>query len=403
MKNIKNIIFYTVCVFVLLVSCVWVLVATPKYKVFAAIDESFVGDKDQILGICNALCALNSKVEVTTIPVTDSEAVAANVCNEIESALCKSGSVSKTRFILLSSGNYGVTLIKYLKTKKTNLKQIVTCYTTHQITSRSAELVGFADLMAIPNHAIEPQFEEKIKNSTTNLVATIGVTHNTSEEMILSAYEKAKDQIKVNPPYLVVVLGGDAPQPNGNMRFYSSQEAEKLADLIANKAKSEHLGILVLNGPRTGKFDSNTGKLSLGVHENGFIDAVTSSFIKTLERQNLVDGIDFKLFDFQFKQPSMKMAVYGALKKFSGKMFVAGESTSMVSEATSLFDPSQVVIFKNGAMNENHLKHAQSEYENNRASILNEDMSFDMIKDKSMTRLHESVATSVAKVILKKY
>ena len=139
------------------------------------------------------------------------------------------------------------------------------------------------------------------------------------------------------------------------------------------------------------------------VHENGVIDAVTSRFIKALERHNLVNGIDFKLFDYQFKQPSMKMTVYGALKKFSGMMFVAGESTSMVSEATSLFDSSQVVIFKNGAMNENHLKHAQSEYENNRASILNEDMSFNMIKANSSTKLQESVATTVAKEILKKY
>ena len=99
------------------------------------------------------------------------------------------------------------------------------------------------------------------------------------------------------------------------------------------------------------------------------------------------------------------MAIYGALKSSGGFFFVAGDSTSMVSEATSLFKPNQVVIFKNQAMNENHLKHAQSEYENNRASILNEDMTINSIKDENAAESNasESAATAIAKIILKKY
>lgn len=394
--------WYSILFFVLfLIGCNNVIPKETDIYVFAVVDDSFVGDRDQILGVCNSICQFKPKAKIIKFSITDSEKSIMDVCGKLELEINKTDISKNAKFFLISSGNYGVSLIKYLKTMRSKFNKLVTCYATHQLSKKNVDLINISDFMVVPNHVIDAVVEDKFKKSLTHLISTIGVSHNTTEEMILTDYEKEKNKITAKFPYIVVVLGGDAPQPNGVMCYYTAKEAEKLADLISVKSKNDNLGVLILNGPRTGKFDQKTGKPNLGVHEeNGIIDLVTYTFVKRLEENGLKDGIDFNLFDFKFKQPSMKMAVYGALKKMGGFVFVAGESTSMVSEMTSLFEPNQVIIYKHGAMNENHMKHVQSEFQNNRANVLNEDLTFNYVKGECKVKLSESVATTIAKTIL---
>jgi hypothetical protein len=144
----------------------------------------------------------------------------------------------------------------------------------------------------------------------------------------------------------------------------------QLADYLAPIVKEEKAHLLILNGPRTGKHDQETGNIIESSHRDGGVDAVTTAFVEALKRQGLTQGKDFTLLDFQFGKPSAYPVVLGALLATKSPIFVAGESTSMVSETADCLPKGLVTAYTNTAMNENHHKHCLSEKEAGRINIL---------------------------------
>ena len=100
------------------------------------------------------------------------------------------------------------------------------------------------------------------------------------------------------------------------------------------------------------------------------MNASLAAFVEELKNQGLTSGQDFTLLDFQFGQPSAYPVVLGALCATKSPIFVAGESTSMVSETADCLSPGFVTAYTNGAMNENHHKHCASEQAAGRVNIL---------------------------------
>ena len=169
------------------------------------------------------------------------------------------------------------------------------------------------------------------------------------------------------------------------------------------KEKKAHL--LILNGPRTGKHNQMTGEPVATSHRDGRVDAVTTAFIEGLQKQGLNPGQDFTLFDFQFGKPSAYPGVLGALHATKSPIFVAGESTSMVSETADCL-PGLVTAYINGAMNENHRKHCASEQEAGRINILeNNDGNWKLLQEATVSNSKDSRPASriIAESVKKRF
>ncbi|MGV2432706.1 MAG UNVERIFIED_CONTAM: hypothetical protein LVQ98_05200 [Rickettsiaceae bacterium] len=204
---------------------------------------------------------------------------------------------------------------------------------------------------------------------------------------------KNKHKLPQSTKYLSIILPGDAPDSRGKMLYFTPKDAEKLAKHIAKIAKKSGFVVLVTNGPRTGKHDPETGK-ELVVHQNNILDATSAKFIDILENNKVL----YKLFDFQKGQPSNKELIYGAvIYNKDSKIFVPGESTSMVSEAVDIMPSYAVTIYHNAAMNDNHYKHVKAELRSGRASVM--DLSMKIVKPKRSTKKAPSASAQIAKVI----
>ena len=175
--------------------------------------------------------------------------------------------------------------------------------------------------------------------------------------------------------YLGVMLGGDAPAPGPeqNIKFFTEEDATKLAGYVAQIAKNAC--VLVLNGPRTGKYDHAQKEIST-VHRKGNSDPITKLF----EEQLAMGGIqNIRIFDFQHNTPNNREwvlpynsfeLVTGALRATHGYILIPGDSTSMISEAIDMLPPNKVIAYETGAMNEVHKAHLISELAMGRISIL---------------------------------
>ena len=114
---------------------------------------------------------------------------------------------------------------------------------------------------------------------------------------------------------ITVILAGDAPNENGEIKFYTADEAKKIAEHIKEKAKKMKCDVLVTNGPRTGKHNHETGKENDNNHRRDDLDEVTNAFMKEIEDPN----IECKLFNFDFRKTSLYKSLIGLTIKQGDK------------------------------------------------------------------------------------
>ncbi|MDF3033930.1 MAG: hypothetical protein K0R76_884 [Alphaproteobacteria bacterium] len=337
--------------------------ATPAVQagqtfLYLLYDGTRAGEKNQVLGVANALDKLLPKSTVRKeFDLKDREAFL--------SAIDKNLAESQNKGIIIAAEAGSIAVLTQLKPRP----NIVIVHSSHQYTKDHASLRNVADVVALPQYVITREILEALQSPYTVLVQTAGVPHNLSPRDIQAAYEKDGRNLPSAPSYLGVILGGDAETPDKKILYYTEEEARQLAGYIAPQIRGEKTHLLILNGPRTGKHNQKTGELIATSHRDGRVDAVTAAFVKALKTHGLTPGQDFTLLDFHFGQPSAYPVVLGALKAKKGRILVAGESTSMVSETADCL-PGLVTAYINGAMNENHRKHCPSEHAAGRVNIL---------------------------------
>ncbi len=324
-------------------------------------NDKNVGETNQVLGIAKSLKQNLPNLVERTFKLEDRETLLSTIHQNFTEE-------SGNKGILISSGNDGIAFLAQLGRKP----NVVTAHSSHQYTKDHGKLKNIATLVALPKHAVTPEILETIQGSYTTVIQTPGVSHNLSPVDIQKAYHEQKATLPDAKKYLGIILGGDAETPDKTILYYTPKEAQQMAEYIApqvTRVIGERPHLLILNGPRTGKHDQATGKVIETSHRDGKIDAVTTSFTATLMKQGLVEGKDFTLLDFQFGKPGAYPFVLGALYGTKSSIFVAGESTSMVSETADCL-PGLVTVYTHGAMNGNHRKHCESEYGAGRVHIL---------------------------------
>jgi len=323
-------------------------------------NDKNVGEKNQVLGIARFLKQSFPDMTETTVKLEDQETLLSDVRENFQEG-------SGNKGILVTAGNDGIALLEHLGAQP----NMVLAHSSHQWTEDHNRLKGVADIVSLPRHDITPENLGSLESPYTRVIQTAGVAHNLSVADIQKAYHEQKGTLPNASKYLGIILGGDAETPDKKMLYYTPEEAKDIAGYIALQIREENPQphLLILNGPRTGKHHPLTGKVIETRHRDGNKDGVTRVFIETLKAQGLTEGNDFTLLDFQFGKPSAYPVVLGALQATKSPVFVAGESTSMVSETADCL-PGLVTVYTHSAMNGNHQNHCESEYAAGRVSIL---------------------------------
>lgn len=341
-------------------------------KLYLVSNHDNVGDHNQALGIGAAFEKLSPEKVVV-------EDLNAKLLNSLEIKDKIEGDLLQERVVFIGSGEGGIDSTLYLP-KDPNL---ITCVTSHMPFDQHKHktLLKKVDFIALPTHVTSDVKEELGEK----LIETMGVAHNRRPDM--TTYDEYKKELPPADIYLGVYLGGDAPSYNKEMKFFTEDDASRLADYVIGKAKEINergvtTCILVLNGPRTGKHDKH-GKEILTVHREGKSDPITEHFANKLAEK----GIEYKIFDFQYNTPENKEwvsaynafdLVAGAVRTTKGKMIIPGESTSVVSESIDVMPfesidtmpPGKAFVYHNAAMNDAHKAHIASEQKAGRVSVL---------------------------------
>lgn len=344
----------------------WLFLITFKAQtlmIYTLSNHTNAGDHNQALGIARALQKqADKKVEFKDIDTKTTALL------KIKEAIAKG--LLHEKVIVIGVGEGGIDGIEMLSSHP----NLTICLTSHMFLERykDPKLLEKTRFIALPTHTLS-HIKEQLRDK---LVETIGVAHNHQPGDPDKVYEKWGGKVLPScKTYLGVMLGGDAPAPGQDIKFFTEEDATKLANYIIQNAKDAC--ILVLNGPRTGKYDKAQREILI-VHRKGHSDHITKLF----EEQLAQDGVqNIKTFDFQHNTPDNQEwilpynsfeLVVGALKATQGHILIPGDSTSMISEAIDMLPPGKVIVYETSAMNEVHNAHLMSELTLERISILEE-------------------------------
>lgn len=335
--------------------------AADNINLYIISNKKFVGDRNQLLGVEREI----KKYFAANHRNISSEEFDISQLETIKTKIIKNKNLS----LVISAGYYGIESINNLKSNPKLAKKILTAHLSHQLLDNgilSHQNIN-SDIIILPSHVLDSNVKQQLTKNNRTIVLTTGVSHNMQIADIETDYKKFKETFPAAKKYLGVILAGDVPENNGKYQCYSATEAVQLALYVSELAKKEDYVVLVTNGPRTGKFDCKKQQ-ERSVHgENNTIDNVTAKFQEILEQNK----IHFKLFNFQKGKPSSYKAIVGAiLYNKNSKIIVPGESTSIISETIEILPLGSIAIYYNSTMNDSHRKHAQSEFKNKRASII---------------------------------
>jgi hypothetical protein len=361
MQNFLKKVLFSLAVFMLLGACPG-QGQDNQTLLYLFYDGKRAGEKNQVLGIANALKKdLPDDTVQKEFEPKDKETFLGDIRHNLTEAPHNKG-------IIIAAEADSIDVLTEIKRLNPHPNMVIS-HSSHQYTKNHAKLKDVANIVALPQYVVTDEILKEIESSHTKLIQTAGVPHNVSLNDIQEAYKNNLSLIPVAANYLGVILGGDAETPNHEWRYYTAAEAQKLADYLALQVKDRNAHLLILNGPRTGKHNPLTGEVIATSHRDGNGDAVTTAFVEALKNKGLIPAENFTLLDFQFGKPSAYSIVLGVLHATKSPIFVAGESTSMVSETADCL-PGLVTAFHNGAMNQNHINHCASEQKSGRINIL---------------------------------
>lgn len=354
-------------------------------KVILLTNSSYVGDTNQLKGIQSAIQA-KIKEAVKFIETEESDLDVLTL---------------EADDIILASGSHGILMADKIKAFNPKIKVI---WSGHQYFSEFDSTVNMPDIVALPETAL-PESKIAIIKQKTQLVLTTGVAHSVNDKTVTDDHVKFKGELPDHEQFsrqVGIVLAGDAPTSDNQMKFFTEEDARAQAALIAKYIKTngfdiEQTAILITNGPRTGKYNPITGLVhDPEPHRSGQVDKSSQAFIDTLKERLSQSHIFF--YDFQFDQLKFGPSAYKPMIKQvadsqQGLWFVPAESTSMVTESSFFLESkTPVVIYHPASENSAHFAHAQDAVEQGFAlDIANEKISF-----KLPIKKMESAATKIA-------
>lgn len=259
----------------------------------------FFGDRNQVVAIKNSLEHLLSSCDVATheIDVDDVEKLAQYISQDTGTA------------IVVASGDHGIEFISLFGSKGGS-ENIVTIWSGHQTFSQLLRVnLEHFNFIALPEYSLKAELIERA-NGVSNIirVPTVPMIIDFSDNRLAYENFSLKSLMPDTAKYLMVFLGGDAPDENGLMNKILDYEMENFALYAFHLATSKSLEIIVSNNPRTTK------------------DQADIFFQKLHEYKTEVVYFNFHEGIRAYK-PLLHL-----LKNTDSVAMISGESTSMVDE-----------------------------------------------------------------------
>ncbi len=217
--------------------------------------------------------------------------------------------------------------------------------------------------ISIPEAVINTEEKKQIIYKIPASTLTFSVpTLNPNIETLKQSYDSWNiyNKPNLNDDHIIIMLPGDAPDKNNKIHYFTKNSAKQLFDdvrLLWKQSGSKHK-IIVHNGPRTGKYDENSGELSSD-HEEDKIDKISEYFINLLKSSEM----EFSFFNFKFEvEANIKKSVsvfnqllYIAQTSNKDNYFIIpGESVSMLNQISLYVKSDKAIVFKSSSMNEEH-------------------------------------------------
>lgn len=371
----------------------------PKTKIINLKNSSNAGDNSNSQAISNELNKLTA-LEVVTVDVSEFNLFLENFEKD-----------SKDKYVVIGAGEHSIAHLVKAKQVIGKVTDITTVWAGHQFYPQLVDVEKYLDKIAMPGHI---DFSTK---DSKKLIKTLGVAGTLTREEVIKSYENNKqDIIPSNNGYIMVMMGGDADDPTkrGNkIRHYTVAEADKLASFVSELSKRTGKKLLITNGPRTGKFDTEKldekGQSVATLNHRDFdpatkqtvntpLDPCSVALLQTLNSKGLEEGKDFQFSDFRF----LEKGVNSAYQKFLGAVIqnpssfvlMAGESTSMLTDCIKVLpNTNALASYNNEAMNSGHLDYVALLNNNGYIQALNTD--FGLIKKDKRFKLKGNVPSSV--------
>ena len=356
------------------------------------INPKNVGEVSQIRGVARYMKADLAKVHIEEVESSDLSKTFALLAKH-----------SSTKNLVIAAGAEGINILREIKSKSPGIFSV---YLSHQIYDNSSALLmtehspNGANLIVLPKHVVTSKFESLAMVSKTKLMTIVGVAHNLHKSDIEKAYEK---QVLSMPgttadKYMLVIMGGDAQNPDGSWNYFTKKDASKLATIV-QKSIDQDTYVFVLNGPRTGKHNPDTKEENQEAHRSAKLDPVTQIFVDHFKNRE-----KFHVFDFQYGKAGMYRPLLGKmLHSANSKIFVPGESTSMISEIVDSVgsnEKHQIFAYEHSAMTKVHKAHISSEHAAGRINLVSKNGG--MIQQITAKDAKEnSVAKAIADDIIK--
>lgn len=382
--------WFTIVIYTTLLAIIPMKTIAFSGDIIVVLNEGKIGDQNQLYGITDAVIAKLPKQSIQYIHSTQVMSL-----KHILDSECK----QNNNTILLTSGLDGANIINDVY--RQSCPNIFIVNTTHLIFDEHNQILGKANLIALPTSSIDPNFLQAAEQKGSKIIQTIGVAHNSTPAILEQDYQKHQKDfswLAQKPKIAMIILGGDAPAKDNKIAIYTAAEAKKAAKYIGEFCKNGQYSLMIFNGARTGLYDPQTFKKREWVHQGKQIDPVTTAFIEELAKY--MDKSAFKLYDFNHKVGGFYKAGLWIIKKAKdGKCFLPGESTSMISEAIDNLN-GRTVIIQNNAMNKTHKKHIMSEAAAGNTVILDQNFQEIKIPITSHQYSRKSAATEIAEAIL---
>lgn len=227
------------------------------------------------------------------------------------------------------------------------------------------------DHVAIPRTSLSESELATIKSQAPYLSLTFAVPNNnpTIDELKIFYNQWRKDHdLKLDGNYIFVLLPGDAPVSQNEMRYFSKDSATELAKKV--KKLWQDLGrkhtVIVHNSPRTGKHDPANGKVVCTHQVDGKYDETQANdeVSKEFMQQMQALKVPTKFYRFVFQSVNGKQKAISSLNAFyyllsqnsKNILILPGESVSMMGQAPLYGSAEQIIVFKPSSMNDNHTK-----------------------------------------------
>lgn len=365
-------------------------------QIVALVNDTNKGDSDNAHAVQSSIA---SQYERATLPFRTQR----YHLSDIQSLRQDIASHPDEQFIVVGAGEQSVLPLASLS----NMANVVTSWSGHQVPSNLNETtMAGIDTIHLPQsqttHVMQHILGDRLV--TTPHGVPVSKTFKTFED----AYHHERDALDIPPAnqYLSIVLGGDAPTKEGEIRHYTAEEAYALGKWMGHHAVQTGAVVLATNGLNTGKYDPVTQQEIPDAHQVGAgLDGVSQSFLQGLQEAGVpVDKQRF--FDCKHGQPTALNAMMGAaLTHQGGFVVMPGESTSMLSEAVENFPPGRTISYMTQAMNNAQIKHNASLkgaglihqmdplrsalYPNNYLAVQTPDRSADIVSAKIMETIQQ--------------